>query len=168
MSPAEPLHSRVDLACEQLDVAIELFFADRSFVSALTLAGAAEEILGTELKNRGGQSTIARRHAEHQRLYQRLQDRWLYPNVRFKLRSWADFIKKANYARNAAKHIEDKTAPREAYDQFFRDDPRAAAISMVLRAMHNQEMLGLPKSDLGHRFYGWHLSTIYSDESDEA
>jgi len=40
---------RLQLAVEQLDVAIELFRSGRSDVAALTLAGAAEEILGKML-----------------------------------------------------------------------------------------------------------------------
>jgi hypothetical protein len=46
---AKQSYQRIDLATEQLDVALELFLSRRSFVSALTLAGAAEEILGKAL-----------------------------------------------------------------------------------------------------------------------
>jgi hypothetical protein len=49
---------RVDLAIEQLDVALELFLSDRSDVSALTLAGAAEEILGRALALQGKLAAI--------------------------------------------------------------------------------------------------------------
>ncbi len=44
-------YKRVNLAIEQLDVAIELFLSEKSYISALTLAGAAEEILGKSLNH---------------------------------------------------------------------------------------------------------------------
>jgi hypothetical protein len=50
---SEKTYQRIVLATEQLDVALELFLCRRSFVSALTLAGAAEEILGKALAHRG-------------------------------------------------------------------------------------------------------------------
>jgi hypothetical protein len=46
---ADQTYNRVDLAAEQLDVALSLFLENQSLVSALTLAGAAEEILGKAL-----------------------------------------------------------------------------------------------------------------------
>jgi len=166
MRPAA-LHSRIDLACEQLDIAIELFFSERSFVSSLTLAGAAEEVFGVELKNRNGQSTLARRYAVRQRLHERLnENRRLYPSVNLKAQTWKEFTEKENYARNAAKHIADKRQQR-SYDPFFRAEPRSESVNMILRAMHNQELLGLPRSELAHRFYGWYMSSVYGDEASE-
>lgn len=44
-------HHWLSVAEEQLLVAIEIYKSGKSYISALTLAGAAEEILGTELKN---------------------------------------------------------------------------------------------------------------------
>ena len=43
---AEQTYERIELAKEHLDLALDLFLSKRSMVSALTLAGAAEEILG--------------------------------------------------------------------------------------------------------------------------
>ncbi len=41
-------HRQLDLAVEQLQIALDLFLDGTSHVSSLTLAGAAEEILGKE------------------------------------------------------------------------------------------------------------------------
>ena len=41
-----------------LDDALSLFLKGKSFVSALTLAGAAEEILGKALSHRGQQNSV--------------------------------------------------------------------------------------------------------------
>ena len=46
-------YNRLDLATEQLDAAISLSLERKSFVSALTLAGAADEILGKALSHSG-------------------------------------------------------------------------------------------------------------------
>jgi hypothetical protein len=153
MTRPKPLHSRIDLACEQLDVAIEIYFAARSFVSALTLAGAAEEILGTELKNRDKASALTKRYEELRRLN---------PKADLEIPTWRQFIEEQNSPRNAAKHIADKKAGDRDYDAFFRSDPETASRKMILRAIQNQKLLGLPWSELVHKYYGWHLSTIYS------
>lgn len=56
-------HRRIDLAQEQLDVALELFLSKRSLVSALTLAGAAEEIFSKALKFRGKKTALEYEHS---------------------------------------------------------------------------------------------------------
>lgn len=157
MSSPIPIPSRVNLACEQLDVAIELFFAERSYVASLTLAGAAEEIFGSTLEGNHRKHTMALRFEERVRLLGRA-------NLPVPLRN--DFIYHQNYPRNAAKHATKKfgSRSRRVEDQYFRADPHAAAKSMILRALHNQKLLEIPQSNLGHKFYGWHLSTIYCAE----
>ena len=152
-----PIPSRVNLAREQLDVAIELFFAERSYVASLTLAGAAEEIFGATLEGNDRKHTMALRFEERVRLLGRA-------NLPVPLRD--DFNYHQNYPRNAAKHMTKKFGfkSRRAEDQYFRADPHAAAKSMILRALHNQKLLQIPQSELGCKFYGWHLSTIYCDE----
>ena len=151
----EPIHSRVDLACEQLDVAIDLFFSEKSNVSALTLAGAAEEILGTELKNRCMKSTLAARYSVLCRL---LQERKRQPPT------WPEFIENENYARNAAKHIADKSKKGMKYDEFLRGDLRLTATHMLLRASNNARMLGLPRSSQVQDLEGWYLASAYPSE----
>jgi hypothetical protein len=46
--------TKVDVARHQIDVAIERFLDHEDYVSAITLAGAGEEILGAMLKAKGG------------------------------------------------------------------------------------------------------------------
>ena len=53
----DQMYNKVDLAREQLDDAISLF-RKKKFVSALTLAGAAEDILGKALSHRGQQNSL--------------------------------------------------------------------------------------------------------------
>ena len=54
-------YDKLDLATQQLDDAISLFLK-RQFVSALTLAGAAEEILSKALSHRGEQDSLERKY----------------------------------------------------------------------------------------------------------
>lgn len=157
MSSPIPLLSRVNLACEQLDVAIELFFAERSYVASLTLAGAAEEVLGAALEGSGRKHTMTLRFEERVRLLGR---------AKFPIPLRDEFNYRHNYPRNAAKHLTQKFGSKlkRVEDQYFRANPYAAATSMILRALHNQKLLQITQSELGRKFYGWHLSTLYGDE----
>lgn len=47
---AETEHAKLAVATQQLDTALRLYFGGREYFSAITLAGAAEEILGVYLK----------------------------------------------------------------------------------------------------------------------
>ena len=87
---------RVDLAKEQLDVAIELFLSSRSMVSALTLASAAEEILGAALKHGGNKTSLKMTHDAIATFMSLLQKK---PYTIEQLSS------EQNAARNAAKHM---------------------------------------------------------------
>jgi hypothetical protein len=51
-------HNKIDLAIEQLETALFLFLERKSYVSALTLAGAAEEILGMAAKIKGIENSL--------------------------------------------------------------------------------------------------------------
>ena len=154
-----PPYSRIDLACEQLDVAIELFFSERSFVSSLTLAGAAEEVLGNELKNKGKLNAMTTRHAELKRLL---------PRAKVHPPEWKHFVEKHNYARNAAKHLANIEAKSAEYDPLFRAEPRTAAINMILRAIQNQDLLGMERTAQVVRFYLWHQAARHSEEEGAA
>ena len=93
--------NRVGLALEQLDMALALFLEKRSYVSALTLAGAAEEILGKalELQNRS--------HALDE-WYDQVNDVWGVPRK--------EYIKKTNAARNVAKHLSSREEMTVEFD----------------------------------------------------
>ncbi|WP_155644432.1 hypothetical protein [Burkholderia territorii] len=54
-------YRRIDLALAQLDAALRLFLECRAFAAVITLAGAAEEILGKEVGRCGLQIARDRR-----------------------------------------------------------------------------------------------------------
>ena len=93
-------YQRIDLAKEQLDVALEIFLSHKSNVSALTLAGAAEEIFGKSLTQRGEKTTLQHEHSIIAPVEKLLQH---------KPYNWKEFILEKNRVRNAAKHMKDKT-----------------------------------------------------------
>jgi hypothetical protein len=149
------IHSRVDLACEQLDVAINLFLERTSLVSALTLAGAAEEILGIEVKNMGKTNELSRRHEELSRLL---------PRAGLQAPTPKEYRNKENDARNAAKHIADKTINSTKYDQFLRGNLSWEATKMISRAIANARILALPESEAWRRFNSWSLEQMSEHE----
>ena len=139
-----PQHTfdRLQLAVEQLDLAIELFLSHRSDVAALTLAGAAEEILGKAVNRIGGQSALEQTH-ETLALTSRI-----LRGVELKYNSVAD---EENYARNSVKHL------REGEDATVTTDIHRAAQSMIVRACTNYGRLDLPWTDPIKSFDDWFL-----------
>jgi hypothetical protein len=131
---------RVDLAAEQLDVALQLFLDRRSFISALTLAGAAEEILGKALLHRGMQNSLEHKFEAMAPIHQLLHRKPLARKA---------FVDDENKARNAAKHM---GAPS---DTSVTADLEDAAIWMIVRAIDNFERLNLPRTDLMRAFDTW-------------
>jgi hypothetical protein len=137
--PAEK-YDQIALATEQLNVAIELFLACRSEVSSLTLAGAAEEILGRAVKLHGGENAMQEAYK-----ISSLTHRYLHR----KELKWQDFVDGENYARNAAKHLLlDGSQPVEL-------DLRRAAMWMIVRASANRDRLDLERTDYMDDFNSW-------------
>lgn len=153
--PQPTIHSRVDLACEQLETAIEIFLDRNSPVSALTLAGAAEEILGKEVNSLGGTNELMRRYEERCRLL---------PRAGIEPPALKDFIQKENDARNAAKHISARKDGGRAYDPFLRGNLRWEATRMISRALTNARLLALPESAIWRRFDSWSLEQMIDHE----
>lgn len=127
--------SKILVAKTQIDTAIELFLSDKDFVSALTLAGAAEEILGSILK-RGNSNYIL--HDLHQWYQQAKND-----PIKF-----GPFSKLANFTRNTLKHANEST---EDEVEVFRWE----AVQMLMRAMTNWHKLGQTPDDVMLKFNAW-------------
>ena len=136
MTPAT--HSQLDLAVEQLEIALDLFLDGTSHVSSLTLAGAAEEIFGKEAERSGRGSLLK----EELQMSNHLQKIW--PGGETK---WKDFIDSKNAARNAAKHLNEQGA--------LTADLEGAACWMLVRALANRRLLELPELRREHEFDGW-------------
>jgi hypothetical protein len=136
---SEQTHQRIELAQEQLDVALDLFLSKRSFVSALTLAGAAEEILGKALKFRGKKTALEYEHSVVAPVEEFLRRR------SFALK---DLINEKNRVRNAAKHMEVSEAEVVA-------DLEDEALWMLVRACENYKRLDFQSTPRMQEFDDW-------------
>lgn len=141
MNMSEELHNKIDIAVEQLQVSLKLFLSGESYVSALTLAGAAEEILGMALKIRGIENSLQ----EQFRLYHEPGLEWLNPP-----KKWLEFTTNGkNLVRNAVKHV------KNAEDLDFMADISDEALWMLVRATANFIRLGFKPTRLMHEFDSW-------------
>lgn len=82
------------IAKTQIDTAIFLFLSDTDFVSALTLAGAAEEILGTLIKRENNSHILGDLHA------------WYQETTGGQI-AFGQFSQNANFTRNSLKHAKE-------------------------------------------------------------
>lgn len=133
-------YDQIALAAEQLDVALEIFLSQRSYVSALTLAGAAEEILGHALKRAGGQNAVQYAYEGSTATHRFTHGREL---------EWKVFVDAENYARNAAKHVRRDEATTVDIDL------QRAAMWMIVRACTNFDRLDLERTDRMREFDNW-------------
>ena len=142
---AEQTYERIELAKEQLDLALDLFLSKRSMVSALTLAGAAEEILGRALTLRGKKTTLEHEHTV------------IAPVEAFLRReplTWKVFISEKNRVRNAAKHMGGAT------DAHVVADLEDEALWMLVRACDNYNRLDLQATPRMQEFDNWFYENV--------
>lgn len=138
-------YQRIDLAREQLDVALEIFLSRKSHVSALTLAGAAEEIFGKTLTQCGEKTTLQHEHSIIAPVEELL---------RHKPFNWKEFIAEKNRVRNAAKHMNDET------ESFVMADIEDEALWLIVRACDNYRRLGLEPTLVMLEFDNWFFENI--------
>lgn len=119
--------SKLQVASHQLGVAIRLFL-EGDHLSSLTLAGAAEEILG-KLSERAGHPVAVE---EIVRYHWNDTDPALPDNERRKI-----LLGVLNSARNAVKHANDPNDGDLVLEQTY-------ALQMIMRAMPMAQRLGLP------------------------
>lgn len=150
---AEEIHDRVTLAKEQLDVALELFLSERSFVAALTLAGAVEEVLGKALALRGKKSTLQYEHSVIAPVEKFLRRQTL---------TWKVFIEEKNRVRNAAKHMDGQS------QLTVHADLKDEALWMLVRACDNYNRLDLSTTDRMTEFNEWFYTNVVGIRTDDA
>ncbi len=119
--------TKLEVAVWQLDVALRLFH-EGDYLSSLTLAGAAEEILGKLCERVGKPVTVESVIAFH------LED--TDPSLAVKDRKKV-LLGVLNRARNAAKHVIDTNDTHFVVEQAF-------PLQMIMRAMPMARILGMP------------------------
>ena len=130
-------HDVQSIALRQLETALRLYFEGKDYYSVITLAGAAEEILGQLLTCSGGENSLSAikkaTGATHEVLYdEKLND--------------SETSELANAARNAMKHW---SPDRPKVLEF---DARGEAKDMLNRAIDNYYNLTGNLSSLMARF----------------
>ena len=116
--------SKVDIAKSQLDTAIKLYLDAHDLVSAITLAGAADEILGKLVRGQGELSALDKAVARLCAMYETAFSEASDPKR---------FIDLRNRARNEFKHV--GVAPD------VNVDLEIEAVSMLRRAIENYRKL---------------------------
>lgn len=124
----EQTYYRLDLAKEQLDIALELFLDQKRFSAAITLAGAAEEIFGRALKLKGITPAVEKSYESMAKFHDELFGEKL---------DKTQYINKENLARNALKHLQNDKGPT------IEIDLMEAACWMLVRALQNGQLLEL-------------------------
>ena len=114
------------VAVTQLERAIALFDGPRDFLSAITLAGAADEILGKLVAESGGDPSVASLARAASQIHELVHNQALAPR---------HFVDRANRARNALKHL-DTSAGR-----LVQMDAEEEARDMIDRALSNYWVL---------------------------
>ena len=120
---------KTEIAQHQIDSAIELFLEDKDFISALTLAGAGEELTGKLIERTGGKNMLQKPHA------------WYVEETGEKIK-YSEFAKNTNFTRNTLKH-----ANNSEEDEL--DIQRWETVQMIMRAMTNyKELVGEPSEKM--------------------
>jgi len=115
-------HSKRIIALTQLETALRLLGEGEDYYSVVTLAGAADEILGRLLESQGGLSALASLTKAAAAIHTKVHGTPYSEKV---------FIERANLARNALKHLHAGGA-----DQVSLDIEEEAA-DMLDRAVSN-------------------------------
>ena len=134
MSEEVSVH-RLEIAKSQAHQAISLFISQKDYVSAITLAGASEEVLG-KLAQRKSKTPI--------------------------LSSLEESLSKKSGGGLTPKHIRDNYLNKiknslkhfsETEDEYLKFQPEDEAISMILRAIGNYFLITDKATEEMHEFY---------------
>lgn len=110
------------IALAQLETALRLFREDHDFLAVITLAGAADEILGKLVARQGEDSSVASLNKAAAAIYEHLFGEQAGEGT---------FVDRANRARNALKHLDAGGSPTVTFDA------QQEAVDMLNRAIDN-------------------------------
>lgn len=127
--------TKIDIAEQQLLHAIELFCSDERIVSAITLAGAAEEILGKLVSGARQTNSIESEVTDKCELFESFFGRVENPKT---------FYAQENHARNELKHIGNGNDVELDLEQ--------EAVNLIERAINNFKMLRPEGNSAFHAF----------------
>lgn len=137
-----------ELAKIQIEKAIDLFCIEKDYASAITLAGAAEEMLGNILRSKNKDGILAELHPWFEDRYDK--------NIKF-----AELAKGANEVRDELKHGHENPDP-----DFDVNVSVSICAQMIMRALVNYpRVVGSPTEKMKqcHRWIQENYESIFSD-----
>jgi hypothetical protein len=120
--------NRINLAREQLEMALDAFLERHRFASAITLASAAERVLGQALRHAGKQAVLDWKFEATDLVHTDLHGKALDKGT---------FTAAESRVSNALRHFDKAEAPD------FEADLEETACWMLVRACENAHRLGL-------------------------
>lgn len=125
--------TKIELARLQIEKAISLFIDEKDYVCSLTLAGAAEEMLGNMLRTQGKDNVLADLHP------------WFKDKYKSEI-SFSDLAKGANVIRDELKHGHENPDPAHGVEI-----SKPIAAQMLMRALVNYtRVAGSPTESMIH------------------
>jgi hypothetical protein len=119
---------RIDLAREQLEMALDAFLERHRFASAITLASAAERVMGQALRQAGKRAVLDWKFEATD---------LVHTDLHGKAPGKGGFTDAENRVSNALRHFDKTSAPD------FEADLEETACWMLVRACENAHRLGL-------------------------
>ena len=116
--------NKIDIARQQIERAIDLYLSEQDYISAITLSGAADEILGKIIENQGLSSAYSGISNLMGVIHEEMNREPYSPK---------EFNDLANGARNHLKHL--------SGTETIEFDPRQEACNMLYRAICNYKVI---------------------------
>jgi hypothetical protein len=116
--------TKIEIAKRQLLHANELFCAEKNIVSAITLAGAADEVLGKLVERNGAINALDQEVKDQCEMFESFFGHTADPKI---------FRELENYARNHLKHI--------GSEETVELDLEQRAVDLIERAVKNYQKL---------------------------
>lgn len=116
------LYDRREIALEQLETALRLWFERADYFSIITLAGAAEEIFGKSVSAQGRESSLDSLRSTMPAMHKFLWDEEIDPK---------EVTRRANRVKNQSKHLDASEDPSVLVDA------KGEARTMLYRAIDN-------------------------------
>ena len=130
-----------DIALAQLETSLRLYFEGGDLFSVITLAGAAEEILGQLVRKAGKTNSLDTLQQAATAIYLLLNKEAIPPK---------EFAQRANRAKNALKHHDPGASATIAID------PLEEAVDLLDRAVLNYWLLEQNVTPAMKEFTEWH------------
>ena len=137
-------YEKLEIAFIQLERALSLFFYENDYISTITLAGAADEIIG-KIRERKGDTTA---YKEHKKLHDYIFQTWFKTSPSDK-----KFNEIMNGIRNGLKHLRN--------GEVMEFNPEQEAVNILDRAIENYFSLTGNETDLMKKLKYYQLRPTY-------